>query len=480
MMLQKFNALKQWLLEKKIRWIGLIVFVLIIIWMASSSTRARAALAGEYQTAKVQQGDLIAIVGATGIVEARQIAELTWQTTGRISEVHVGLGDQVESGQKLAELADNSLPQSVLLARADLVNAHKELDDLVSSNTESAEAYKNLLQVEKDLRVARDNRNRWNYNNTGWTRIYDARQTFLDAEEELKPVQAAYDALANRPTDDEERVKAKEVLDEARLKRDKALRNLNYILGKAYDQQVAEDFAEYEIALARLDDAQREWERVKDGTNQDDISAAEAKVAAAEATVALGWLESPIRGTVTQALPKVGDTVETGDAGFRIDDLSELSVRVEISEVDINRITIGQKAELTFDAIGGKAYGGRVTEVSAVGVDRGSGVVFEVKLIIENPDEQVRPGMTAAVNIVVSEIKDVLVVPNRAIRINNGQRVVYVLKDGQLIETAIRVGSSSDTQSELLGGDLLEGDVVVLNPPANFQTNGGSSPFTIR
>ena len=85
---------------------------------------------------------------------------------------------------------------------------------------------------------------------------------------------------------------------------------------------MAEDFADYDIAKAELDDAQREWDWVKDGSNAADISAAEAKMAAAEATVSLGWIEAPFDGTVTQAYPKVGDRVSASTAGFRIDDLS--------------------------------------------------------------------------------------------------------------------------------------------------------------
>ena len=211
------------------------------------------------------------------------------------------------------------------------------------------------------------------------------------------------------------------------MARDKALRTINYIMGKSYDRDVAEDFADYEVALSKVQDAQREWERVKAGANKDDISAAEARVAASEATVSLGWLEAPFDGTVTRAYPKVGDEVSTGTKGFRVDDLSELFVRVNISEVDINRVTIGQPVELSFDAVTGKTYKGEVTEVASVGVDNGSGVDFEVTLKILEPDDQVRPGMTAAVNIIVSEIKNVLVIPNRAIRLKDGQRIVYTL-----------------------------------------------------
>ena len=63
-------------------------------------------------------------------------------------------------------------------------------------------------------------------------------------------------------------LKQKSALDKAQLARDKALRTINYILGKSYDQAVAEDFADYDIALSKVQDAQREWERVKEGRKQ--------------------------------------------------------------------------------------------------------------------------------------------------------------------------------------------------------------------
>lgn len=476
----RFNDLLVWFQEKKLRWIGALILLSVLIFLVINQLAGRNNISDEYQTAVVERGDLIAIVGATGIVEAKQTADLNWQTTGRVANVYFATNDKVNAGEILADLADNTLPQSVILAQADLVTAKKALDDLLSSGTEGAETYKRLLQTEKDLRVAEDERDQWNYNGADWDRIYEARSAFLRLEEELKDDQAAFDLLIELPTDNPERVKAKEALDKTRFDRDKALRNLNYIFGKAYDQQVAEDFADYEIALSKLEDVQRDWERVKDGPNVDDISAAEARVAAAEATVSLGWLEAPFNGTVTRAFLKAGDEVSSGTPGFRIDDLSELFVKVNISEVDINRVRRGQAVDLSFDAVGAKNYQGEVTEVSSVGVDDGGGVDFEVTLKIVDPDDQVRPGMTAAVNIVVSEIKDVLIVPNRAVRLVDSQRVVYLLKDGKLEETEVKVGASSDTQTQISEGNVAEDDLVVLNPPSFFQTNGGPPPFVRR
>jgi HlyD family secretion protein len=76
--------------------------------------------------------------------------------------------------------------------------------------------------------------------------------------------------------------------------------------------------------------------------------------------------------------------------------------------------------------------------------------------------------MTAAVNIVVEELQDVLLVPNRAVRLVDGERVVYILVDGQPVKKEIRLGSSSDTMSVVANGDLKVGDVIILNPPADF------------
>jgi HlyD family secretion protein len=95
---------------------------------------------------------------------------------------------------------------------------------------------------------------------------------------------------------------------------------------------------------------------------------------------------------------------------------------------------------------------------------------------LTNPDEFVRPGMTAAVNILVREVKDVLLVPNRAVRVVDGQRVVYVLKNGLPEMVKIRLGATSDTFSEVINGDLKVGDLIVLNPPTTFSRPMGGPP----
>jgi HlyD family secretion protein len=162
-----------------------------------------------------------------------------------------------------------------------------------------------------------------------------------------------------------------------------------------------------------------------------------------------------------------------------LDDLASLLVDVSVSEVDINQIQPGQEVLLTFDAIRGKEYRGVVSQVDRVGSNVQGAIEFNVTVELTDPDEEVKPGMTAAVNIVVDQLEDVLLVPNRAVRFQDGKQVVYILEDNQVVPVTIQIGSSSDTSSQVVSGDLQIGDLIVLNPPTVFSSNG-PPPFVQR
>jgi HlyD family secretion protein len=206
------------------------------------------------------------------------------------------------------------------------------------------------------------------------------------------------------------------------------------------------------------------------------LVAAQARVDAAQATLDMARLTAPFAGTVTEAFPLPGDQVSVGTMAFRLDNLSSLLVDVELSEVDINRVAIGQPVTLTFDAILGKEYEGQVTKVAQAGTIVGGVVNFTVTVELIDADEFVKPGMTAAVNIIVREINDAVLVPNRAVRLVDGERVVFVSgENGMPEKTEISLGASSDTMSEVIGGDLQEGDEIILNPTADL--TGSGPPF---
>jgi len=443
-----------------------LVLILVIIFFSRKTNDS----ADELLTITVERGELVATVGGTGKVEANKSAILTWNTTGNVSDVFVENGSQVSQGTTLAELAPTSLPQAVILAKADLIEAQHNLDNVMQSNTQRAQTYLDLLDAEQNLKDAQEDVDAWNYNNADQQTIDQARSEFIAAEENLKQVEVSLQA-DNQQTSQEQ-------LDEAQLTRDKALRNLSSILGKTYNTTVAKDFAQYDLAKAQLEDVQREWERVKDGQNGDDIEAAQARVTAAESVAGLAVINAPFDGTITSVYTNVGDEVNAGIKAFRLDDLSSYYIEVEIPEIDINRIEIGQEAEFTFDSILDKTYYGRVIEVAGAGSEEQGETNFIVKLIMTDSDQEILPGMTASVSIMVTKLEDVLIVPTRAIRLENGDIVVYALRNEKIEKVVIEIGASSDSYTQITTGDIVENETLVLNPPEDFFNAAQPPAFT--
>lgn len=396
--------------------IAVVVAALLIVVFALSRPQEEVA----FETVPAGKGDLAASVGATGSVRARQSAVMSWQTSGIVGGINAAIGDRVERGFVLASLEKSSLSQNIILAEADLVNAQRALEDLLQSDTALYEAEKAVDKAEQNYKKA--------YN---W-------RLELNGKIDIKDVY--YDQFGV--------LKVKEYR------------------GYASEETIADADRDLALAEAKLEDARREYERLLQGPDSAEVAAAEARVAAAQATLDLAKLTAPFDGTITQASPVIGDQVTAGAPGFRIDDLSSLLVDVQVSEVDINNVSVGQGATLSFDAILGKTYSGEVVGVGQAG-DTVQGVVsFTVTVELTDADEQVKPGMTAAVNVVVEEVKDAVLVPNRAVRLVDGERVIYLLKDGQPLPVTITLGASSDTMSVLVSGDVKEGDLIILNPPA--------------
>jgi HlyD family secretion protein len=388
----------------------------------------------QFQTATIGRGNLTATVGATGTVRSRQTATLVWQTTGTVDKVNVQIGDQVKAGEELASITKTSLPQNIILAEADLVSAQQSLNDLLKSDTTRAQAWIALRDAKDAFDKAYDYRDALNY---------PVRKTRVDLVKEVTPYG---------------------VVDVPKSKTYKV---------NATEEEIAKADADLALKQAKYDDAKRAYDRVANGPNANDLAAAQARVDAAQATLDMAHLTTPFAGTITEAYPLPGDQVTAGMTAFRVDDLSSLLVDVDLSEVDINSVAVGQTVSLSFDAILGKDYHGQVTKVSQAGTVANGVVNFTVTIELTDADDMVKPGMTAAVNIVIKEIKDAILVPSRAVRLVNNNYVVYILQNGLPQQVSIRLGSSSDTMSVVVGGDLKEGDEVILNPPASLQPGGG-------
>jgi HlyD family secretion protein len=409
-----------------------LIILLIVAVVASAFIYvrgSRAETATQFQTATIERGNLTATIGATGTVRAKQTAVLIWQAAGTVESVYVNVGDVVSAEDELASLLKTSLPQTVIMAEADLIDAQKTLDELLTSETSQAEAVIALREAQEAYDRA-----------ANWRKQLNGR---------IHIKQIVYKKFGNRTVP---------ILKEFR--------------GYADEETIAKADEDVALAKAKLDDAQRNLDNLTNG-NSPEIISAQARVDAAQATLNLARITAPFTGTVTESHSLSGDQVSAGATAFRLDNLSSLFVDVEVSEVDINSVSLDQTVSLSFDAILDKDYHGKVVQVAKAGNDVNGVVSFTVTVELTDADEQVKPGMTAAVNITVREMQDALLVPNRAVRLVDGSRVVYLLVENQPVKTEISLASSSDTMSVVAEGDINEGDVVILNPPIEFGPGGG-------
>jgi HlyD family secretion protein len=430
-----------------------------------------------YQTETVSRGTLTASVGATGTVRAGQTALVIWQTGGRVEAVNVTIGQVVVQDEILASLAQTSLSQNIILAEADLVSAQKNLDDLLNSTLAKAKAEQSLANALQALEDAQADVDKISYDRASDDLIEQTQAEIDLAKAQVSRAEDAYKMVQNRPDGDSLKAQALLNLTNARLDRDNKIAKLNWYTGSYSELDTQKYRAALAVAEAQAADARREIERLKDGPNSDDVAAAQARVAAAQAALNQAQVMAPFDGVITAAESQAGDLVTTGKTAFRVDDLSRLLVDLQISEVDINSVEVGQVVNLAFDAVQGKTYNGEIIKVNGVGDATSGAVNFTVTVELIDADELVRPGMTAAVTITVKEVTDVLLIPNRAVRVVDGQRLVYVLKDGVLTPVEVRLGASSDSVSEVVGGDLQEGDTIVLNPPSSsFGPGSGGGP----
>ncbi len=540
----------------------IIISVLIVIaigafvFMNVSAQRNTAAVLDNLETETVQRGALSSAVGAAGTVRSRQSAYLLWKVSGQVDHNLVNIGDPVAAGDILATISETTLPAYIILAQADLVSAQRELETLMASSVQQAEA---LAAVEEAKKTLEDALNPELAQAQAQAAIAEAEADFGAAETQLailtKPVtQAAIDQafanmlLAEKKLDDlkdeiakyerkkngpfqpwESKKLFKRIIEglemqlpQVQISYNNSVQRYNNLLSPPdlLDVMIAEaavfaaqaqlDHAnlQYErikdgvspadiaVIEAQLADAQREYNRVKDGPHPDDIAILETQIAASQASIDQAKITAPFDGTITSIDIQPGDQVDPGTLAFRLDDLSTLLVDLNVSEIDINLGQPGQDAVITFDAILAKEYHGTVVDIAPVGTQTLGVTNFKISVELHDADEDVRPGMTSEVKIITNRVDDVLLIPNRAIRLLDGERVVYILREqpegteeinensqgfalligGQtpgrsIVPIPITSGASSDLFSEVIAGDLTVGDRVVLNPPSDGLTS---------
>jgi RND family efflux transporter MFP subunit len=313
-------------------------------------------------------------------------------------------------------------------------------------------------------------------------------------------MEKAYKAIKGDPAKNAAKANALTALEAARTKANRALATLNWLQSNRTQEEIDQKYTDLalaqgkladaeealrkltgpsaeDIALAKavVADAQETLDTLQSGPTQSDLTVAQTRVTQAQAELAKSKLTAPFAGTITNVDVMTGDIVKDGTLAFQIDDLSRLFIDLQVSEMDIPQIKAGQTATITFDAISDKEYQGKVTRIGMVGTNSQGVVNYPVTVEILDGDANILPGMTAAVNIIVSQAEDVLVVPNQAVRSIGGQHTVTVLFEGQQIQIPVTIGLVGDTMTEITGTSLKEGDEVVTNTGTSTSTTSSNA-----
>ena len=203
------------------------------------------------------------------------------------------------------------------------------------------------------------------------------------------------------------------------------------------------------------------------------LRSAEISMQNLQDTMANYTITSPISGTIIEKDAKVGDAVKSGDTLCVIYDLSYLEMVINVDELQISSLSVGQKVQITADAVKDKTYIGQVTRVSMKGSSNGGTTTYPVTIRIDQIDG-LRPGMNANAEIVVAEAVNALTVPNAAIVRGN---YVLVTQDSPsaangdptmtapegFVYVPVKTGVSDDNYTQIVSG-IQSGDTIGYDP----------------
>lgn len=228
-------------------------------------------------------------------------------------------------------------------------------------------------------------------------------------------------------------------------------------------------------------------------------SAAKAQVAQAEAALRMAEINlrytrivSPVNGTVVSRNVDVGQTVAASfqtPTLFNIaQDLTKMQIDSNVAEADIGKIKVGQPVEFTVDAYPEITFKGSVSEVRNAPITVQNVVTYDVVVKVDNSDLKLKPGMTANISIIISSKKDILRMPNAALRFKLTEKrkgeaepkekgkIVWALEDKKPKKIRITTGISDGNYTEIVSGETKEGQEIIVEslakPKGSSSTSG--------
>lgn len=252
--------------------------------------------------------------------------------------------------------------------------------------------------------------------------------------------------------------------------------------------------SDVDSALTSYEQAQAQLKSAEAGLKQ-----AIGYLKIAQTNLEYATIRSPVDGIVISRSVDVGQTVaasfQTPTLFSIAQDLTKMQIDTNVDESDIGRAAPGQGVTFTVDAWPDRVFHGKVSQVRNAPMKTENVVTYNVVILVDNHELLLKPGMTANVTILVKEFKDILKIPNAALRYRPsaerakgaasgetgkgrsplGQRVYRLGKDGKPERVPVKTGVSNGTSTELLEGELKEGDHLILQETAKGSARPSSA-----
>jgi RND family efflux transporter MFP subunit len=241
------------------------------------------------------------------------------------------------------------------------------------------------------------------------------------------------------------------------------------------------DATAVKLAKQQVTLAQMEVTSAKLGQTSSSQALAQAEDNADKRTVkaTVGGLVTALNAVNGQALGSGSSGGQTSSSGgaAEISDLATLRASVQINEVDLVKVKLGQKATITYDALPDSSASGTVTAIAPKGTSTQGVVTYDVTVTLEKIDPRLRPNMSCTVEIVTETKAAALVVPTAAIKVDSTTNQKYVLvvseRDGSTSKTDVKTGLVVGTTTEVLSG-VTEGQTVVTSSSSSSSSSGGN------
>ena len=465
------------------------------------------------ETSPVTKGNVRSRVTATGNLQAVTQITVGSQVSGIIQTLYVDFNTRVRKGQPLAQLDPSNFraqveqtTASVNNAEANLANAQANVGNQ-AANAKSAEAAVTSAQAKVEA---------------AYGSLANAQAAVTTAEANLRKGQADY-LLAQRNEQRQMALSQRDLIASSDLDTAKTTTLTSKASVDSLRSQIVAARAGLRSAEANIKSAQAEVEAAKMRAQaaiqqmessraqvqgaQAQVSQARANQSQARTNLGYATIRSPIDGIVLDRKVTLGQTVaaqfQAPDLFTLAENLDQIQVQANIDEADIGQVKAGARATFSVDAYPEERFRGKVKEVRQAPVTVQNVVTYVVIVDTRNDDGKLKPGMTATVNIQVDSREDVLLVSNSALRFKpanatpaprpqrtpgahkNGEpkekrkSTVWTVdpKDpGQFVEHKIVTGITDGTNTEIVEGDLKEGDKVVTSASGSSTSSskGGS------